>query len=62
MWVLSLKSISLKSYTSNLKDTFKVYHAIHPDNTKRRGSAGIKNESINHYQEIDYQTDYIQAT
>ncbi|KAG5320424.1 RTJK polymerase, partial [Pseudoatta argentina] len=41
---------------------YKVYHAIHPANTARSGSAIIIEDNILHHEKVRYETEYIQAT
>lgn len=41
---------------------FKTYHTVHPDNAAKGGSAVIIRDSIQHYEELKYETEQIQAT
>lgn len=41
---------------------YKIYHTIHPDNDAKGGSAVIIRDSIQHYEDLKYQTEAIQAT
>lgn len=40
---------------------YKVYHALHPNNTSRGGSAVIIKENIFHYEQLKYEKEEIQA-
>lgn len=42
-------------------NSYKVYHAIHPNNTARGGSAILIKENLYHYQEFQYEEQEIQA-
>lgn len=40
---------------------YKIYHALHPDNTARGGSAVIIRDNTDHYEELTYEEKDIQA-
>lgn len=41
---------------------YRVYHAIHPDNNAKGGSAVIIKENLQHYEEANYVTEKVQLT